>query len=136
MGTSPARPLEGCRVLVVEDEYLLADDIDKELRRRGARVVGPIADLREAEEQISRDGFDVALIDINLRGEQSWAIADELLRDKIPFGFVTGYGQEIVPERFRHTPMWQKPIDASEIAEGIQLLCPHQKRGQDLCKNM
>jgi DNA-binding response OmpR family regulator len=111
----------------VEDEYVLADDLHRELERRGARVVGPIADLREAGDQISRDGFDVALIDIDLRGERSWLIADELARDKIPFCFVTGYGPEIIPERFRHILMWQKPFNPSELAEQIRLLCPRQK---------
>jgi DNA-binding response OmpR family regulator len=68
--TEPARRgLSGCRVLIVEDEYFLADDLKKRLESCGAKVVGPIAELGAAQAQISRDGFDVAAIDVDLRGE-------------------------------------------------------------------
>jgi len=62
--------LNRCRVLVVEDEYLLAYDLEKALRDHGADVVGPIANLSEALSQVRRDGFDVAAIDINLHGQR------------------------------------------------------------------
>jgi hypothetical protein len=66
---------------------LLADDLKKELEAFGAKIVGPIANLGEAQDQVSGGNFDVAVIDINLSGERSWTIANELMRQKIPFGF-------------------------------------------------
>jgi CheY-like chemotaxis protein len=82
-------------VLIVEDEYFLADDIEKALIALGAHVIGPIADLEEAIEQISRGGFDVAVLDINLHGRATYVIADRLEQATIPFMFATGYSAEV-----------------------------------------
>ncbi len=127
IGSQPTRTLDGCRVLVVEDEFFLADDLDEELKRRGAKVVGPVAELGAAKDHISHDGFDVAVIDLNLHGELGWEIVDELVARKIPFGFFTGYGEGAIPERFRLVTKWEKPCDVSKIAHDIQLLCPNRK---------
>lgn len=126
--SEPARGLDRCRVLVVEDEYFLADDLRKGLESRGAKVVGPIAELGAAQAQVSRHGFDVAAIDINLGGELAWTLADELIRENIPFGFFTGYGAEAVPQRFRHVIRWEKPCDVSKVAEDVRLLCAVSKK--------
>jgi DNA-binding response OmpR family regulator len=82
--------LVGCRVLIVEDEYFIAHDLEQALKSHGATVVGPIAGLAEAEDQIANDGFDVAVIDLNLRGQLAYSLGDELMRRHIPFFFVTG----------------------------------------------
>jgi DNA-binding NtrC family response regulator len=127
--TQPARRvLDGCRVLIVEDEYFLADDLKKELESCGAKVVGPNAELHAAQAQISRDGFDVAAVDVDLRGEFAWPVADELIRENIPFGFFTGYGAEAVPPRFRHVIRLEKPCDPSKVADDIRLLCVISKK--------
>jgi DNA-binding response OmpR family regulator len=120
--------LEGCRVLVVEDEYFLADDLKKGLESRGAKVIGPIADLGTAQNQVSHDDFDVALIDLKLSDEFAWSVADELMREKIPFAFVTGYGADRIPKRFRHIIRWEKPCDMAQLAEDIHLLCAVSKK--------
>jgi DNA-binding NtrC family response regulator len=112
-----------CRVLIVEDEYFLADDIGRELRSTGAVVVGPIADLREAQVQVANDGFDVAVIDINLRDHLAWDVADELKRRCIPFIFVTGYGAEVIPERFAGVVRFEKPCDLSKVTAHVSQLC-------------
>jgi len=122
--------LEGCRVLVIEDEYFLADDLKKGLEARGAKVVGPIADLHAAQNQVSRDSFDVALIDLKLSDEFAWSVADDLMREEIPFAFVTGYGAEQIPKRFRHVRRWEKPCDITRLAEDIRLLCAGSKKTQ------
>ena len=75
-----AQPLRGCRVLVVEDEFFLALDLESELRARGADVVGLIGDLPQAKRCIEQLTFDVAVININLRGEDAYPVADELAR--------------------------------------------------------
>jgi DNA-binding NtrC family response regulator len=66
--------LTGCRVLVLEDEYFLAKDLERELTARGAIVVGPFAEISRAKDQVANGGFDVALIDIDLRGEPSFRL--------------------------------------------------------------
>jgi DNA-binding NtrC family response regulator len=108
----------------------LADDLKKGLEARGAKVVGPIADLRAAQNQVSRDHFDVALIDLKLSDEFAWSVADDLMREEIPFAFVTGYGAEQIPKRFRHVRRWEKPCDITRLAEDIRLLCAGSKKTQ------
>lgn len=112
-----------CRVLIVEDEYFLADDLAEALRARGAQVVGPIADLAEALSQVRRDGFDFAVIDINLRDEKAFPIADELTRQGIPFGFATGYDLDVIPERYRKLRRWEKPYDLQNITSEVVSFC-------------
>ena len=126
-GSEPVSGLDGCRVLVVEEEYFLADDLKNELEVRGAKVVGPIGNLGVAEDQVSRDHFDVAVIDVKLGNKLAWSIADELMRETIPFGFVTGYAAEVIPERFRNIVRWEKPCDMSKLTEDIRLLCAVSK---------
>jgi CheY-like chemotaxis protein len=103
--------LEGRRILVVEDEYYLADDIVRALRGRGAEVVGPVATVLQAERLLGEGGLDCAILDINLRGEMAYPVADRLADAGIPFLFATGYGSESIPERFRAIPQLQKPVD-------------------------
>ena len=127
MGSEPVRGLYGCRVLVVEDEYFLADDLKTRLESCGAKVAGPIANLGAVQDQVSRDDFDVAVIDINLHGEFTWSIADELIRGDIPFCFVTGYGAWSIPQRFRYIVRWEKPYEMSKLIEDIGMLCAVSK---------
>ena len=126
-GSEPVSGLDGCRVLVVEDDYLLADDLKKELEAHGTKVVGPIANLGVAQDQVSRGGFDVAVINVRLGNELTWSIADELMRGNIPFAFVTGYGAGAVLERFRYIVRWEKPYEMSKFIEDIRMLCAVSK---------
>jgi len=116
--------LRGCRVLVLEDEYLLADDLKQALTLRGAAVVGPIGNLAEASEQVGRDGFDVAVIDVNLNGKTAYAIADQSDCKGIPFVFTTGYSKEVIPARFRNVIRWEKPYNPEQIICDVAKLCP------------
>jgi DNA-binding NtrC family response regulator len=115
--------LAGCRVLVLEDEYFLANDLERELAARGAIVVGPFAEISRAKDQVANGGFDVAVIDIDLRGEPSFSIADELIHRRIPFIFVTGYGPEVLPARFQRVRRCEKPVYMSEVLEEVGQLC-------------
>ena len=102
--------LQGCRVLVVEDEYFLADDLRSELEAHGASVIGPVGNLPDALAEVERDGFDVAIIDINLHDEPAFVLADKLVRQNIPFFFTTGYGQDAIPSRFDNVVRWEKSL--------------------------
>ena len=117
-----AQLLRGCRVLVVEDEFFLALDLESELRARGADVVGLIGDLPQAKRSIERLTFDVAVININLHGEDAYPVADELARRQIPFVFATGYTAGAIPTRFQDVSHWEKPFAMQEFSKDIARL--------------
>lgn len=122
MTSHVARSIEGCRVLIIEDEYFLADDLAKALRLLGCKVIGPVAELSYAMS-IETGSFDLALIDINLRGCLAYPIAEELKRLGKPFIFVTGYGADAIPHRFRDVRRFEKPCDFETISAEISMLC-------------
>ncbi|MCB8837056.1 response regulator [Aurantimonas sp. VKM B-3413] len=112
--------LEGRTVLVVEDEYYVADDLRGALERLGARVAGPVPSPAEAWEQLSRTpDINVAVLDVNLRGELVYDLADELVRREILCVFATGYDGALIPDRFRDCPRWQKPFDPNVFARSL-----------------
>jgi DNA-binding response OmpR family regulator len=111
--------LEGKRILVVEDEYYLADDIVRALRSRGAEIVGPVATLSQAERLVSDGGLDCAILDINLRGEMGYPVADRLADAGVPFLFATGYSSDAIPARFSGVPQLRKPVDTVRLVELI-----------------
>ena len=111
------------RVLVVEDEYYTADDIARELERRGVEVLGPAPTLKEAIDIAKRaERIDAAVLDINLCGERSLPVAEILAARKVPFVFSTGYDEFVVPEAFRHIPRWQKPFSPSQLTTALMQL--------------
>lgn len=109
--------LRGCRVLVVEDEYLLADDLSFALTAAGADVLGPVPTVEEAIARISAEQrIDVAVLDVNLRGDMVFPVADALIARGIPFAFATGYDHEALPDRFTGVPRVEKPFKAHRVA--------------------
>ncbi|MEA1834361.1 response regulator [Methylobacterium durans] len=124
----PAIPASGdlahCRVLVVEDEYFLADDVARTLSAHGAEVVGPVGTLSEAEELARSRPLDAALLDINLKGEFSYRVAD-ILRDRnVSVVFTTGYGPSFIPPPYAHVPVWQKPTEVGDLVALLRAACP------------
>jgi DNA-binding response OmpR family regulator len=109
------------RVLVVEDEFWLADDVSKALSRAGCEVVGPFATVGAAFLRLESASLDAAILDINLRGEDVFPLASELRRRGIPYAFTTGYGKEVLPPEHRAVPRWQKPFDAAQMVRGFLL---------------
>lgn len=112
-------PLAGRRVLVVEDEYLLADDLAAALSRAGAEVVGPVATAQEAFALIVGDVPSLAVLDIKLPGGVVFPVAEALAGRGVPFVFATGYAAASVPARFRAVPHWQKPFDAAALVAAL-----------------
>lgn len=107
--------LSGRRVLVVEDELMVALLVEDMLIRAGCIVVGPFARVAEALAAASTEAIDVALLDIHLAGEKVFPVAHALERRVIPFLFVTGYGQSALP---RDRPDWEacaKPFQPNEV---------------------
>lgn len=125
MAISPTLPpqrtqLEGRRILVVEDEYFLADDIRNTLRGLGAEIVGPVGHLEDALK-ILHDGsiLDAAVLDVNIRSERIFPIARELKARNVPFVFTTGYDKIIVGPEFQDVPLLEKPIDLPAMAQKL-----------------
>jgi CheY-like chemotaxis protein len=104
------RKLQGARILVVEDEFLLAMDIESAIREEGGEIVGPIVNVKEAIATAGREALSAAVLDLNLRGEMSYPVAEVLDRRRIPFLFATGYSQNRLPKEFQHRPCLRKPF--------------------------
>ena len=111
------------RVLVVEDEYYLADDLRRALVRMGADVLGPVATRDEALATLADAArVDLAVLDINLRGESAFAVADALADRGVPFVFATGYDPSAVPARHCDVAVWQKPFRSDALVRALPLL--------------
>ena len=103
--------LRGRRVLVVEDEYLIAEDLREQLLSCGADVLGPVACVADALALLA-DGAepDLAILDIGLGGEKVYPVADALRTRGIPFVFATGYDVWVIPKRYADDPRTEKPV--------------------------
>ncbi|MDP9840404.1 CheY-like chemotaxis protein [Neorhizobium huautlense] len=115
----PNEALSGRTYLVVEDEYLVASDMQTMLESAGARVFGPVSDVRQAMEVLSEPSLeiDAAVLDINLHGEMVYPAAALLARRGTPFIFVTGYDCAAMPKEFSAAPCLSKPtVEADLIA--------------------
>ena len=112
-GDKPALPLRietGNRILLVEDEILVAMMMKDILSELGFAVIGPFSRLAEAMIAAVHEDIDAGIIDVNLGGEFVYPVADVLTARKIPFVFVTGYGVESIDGRFGHVPIVKKPV--------------------------
>ena len=105
----------GTRVLVVEDDYFIALSIADALDRNGFRVVGPLGGRREAMEAIRSEPPDLAVVDINLQGNLTFEVADALSEASVPFLFATGCEPDVIPERYRSVPVYQKPFIPDDL---------------------
>ncbi len=109
--------LHGTRILVAEDEYLLADDLRGALVDAGAEVLGPVPSVEQAAGLLGAESvIDFALLDVNLRGEMVFEIADALKERGIPFAFVTGYDRSAIPERYADVRIFDKPLRPEHVA--------------------
>lgn len=120
---SSDRPLSNRRILVVEDEYFIADEMRLVIEGAGGIVVGPFGDLSDTALNQACISIDAAVLDINIKGEMSFEIADKLRWRGIPFCFATGYDAEILPERFAEVLRIEKPFDAPELVKELIRFC-------------
>jgi len=116
--------LAGRRILIVEDEVILAWALQDMLGGYGCVVVGPAAGVADALALIGREAIDAAVLDVNLNREKCYPVADALIRAGIPFEFSTAYSAESIEETYRHHPSVQKPHSAPELAELLSSLLP------------
>ena len=115
----PAAPhadaLAGRRVLLVEDEALIAINVADMLETLGCVVVATAAKVEEALGAVERGGFDAVLLDVNLHNQNSFPVADALAARGVPFVFATGYGTHGLREDLRDRPVLQKPFRLREL---------------------
>ena len=119
---SSPNALKGLSILLVEDQALIAMDAEDALIKLGAASVSAHPSVRDAMTSLTASRPDFAVLDYNLDGETTGAIASELMRLKVPFLFVTGYGDSImIPDKFRSVPIVRKPISLRDLSEKIAL---------------
>ncbi|HUL88777.1 MAG TPA: response regulator [Pseudolabrys sp.] len=103
------------RVLVVEDEYLIRMLLEDMLEELGYAVAAAVGTISEAREIATNGEFNAAILDVNLDGQEIYPIADILAKRRLPFVFVTGYGERSLPEPYRGRPALQKPFQAEQL---------------------
>ena len=108
--------LWGRRVLVVEDDYLLAGELRSWLAGEGATVIGPVPRVDTALELLDHSPLpSLAVLDVNLQGRTVWPVADALMARDIPFVFVTGYDAEVIPHAYAQAPRAEKPVELRQL---------------------
>jgi DNA-binding response OmpR family regulator len=113
----------GYRILVVEDETLIAMEIATALEDLGCEVIGPASTL-ETALQLARETMpDAAILDITVRGGKTYPVANELLGRDIPFVLASGYGDWALPEALRDHPRLMKPFTTGELDARLKYLC-------------
>lgn len=112
------------RILIVEDEVLVAMHLEDLLTDMGHQVVGPATRINQAVELARKSEIDAAVLDVNLAGRNSFPVADILRQRGIPFVFATGYGAEGFVEGYRDEPTLRKPYEARDLMRAIATLFP------------
>ena len=117
--------LVGRRILVVEDEVMVAWALEDMLAHLGCAVVGPVARVNQALAMIEAEDVDAAVLDVNLDGEKSYRVADALTARGVPFVFSTGYNKNRLQTDYLAFPMLQKPFARSKLGDALmKLLTP------------
>ncbi len=114
--------LSGRRILVVEDEALVAMLVEDALLEAGAQVIGPVATVAQALALLERETPDAAVLDLNLAGENSTPVADALVKRGLPFVVATGYGAEGLPPNHARVPVLAKPYDPVDLTATLASL--------------
>ena len=112
--------LQGVRVLLVEDQMIVAMQIEDMLRAVGCEVVGPVGTLHAAIALAHEEALDLAVLDVNLDGEKVYPAAEELQARGIPFILATGYGESTLPEKWRNQPRLSKPYRREQLEQLVR----------------
>ena len=120
------------RILIVEDEPLIAMMLEDFLETLGHEVAGTCESVAEALEWVEKGGFDVAILDVNLKGERIWPVADRLREMGIPYILATGGHIEPPPEAHAEVPVLAKPFTMEAIDPVLRQACGEAAEGADL----
>ena len=122
-------PSARCRIIIVEDNYAVADGLKCGLEAHGHDVVGMAPSVTTAQALIEETPCDFAILDIDLKGESIVAVARELAERAIPFMFITGFGDTVtLPPDLANAPRLEKPADLNDVLATIAVSCPLKAR--------
>jgi len=113
------KALADCRILVVEDEMLIAMDVERMLLEQGCTVVGPTSTVARALKAIDAGAIDAAVLDVNLGREKIYPVAELLAERATPFVLVTGHSRESLPETLSDRPVISKPYQREELIRAL-----------------
>jgi two-component SAPR family response regulator len=116
----PPPVLQGRRVLVVEDQYLIAEEIRRAVTSLGGEVLGPVPRVDEARRLTRERKPDVAVLDVNLDDAVVYPLARDLRRLQVRLVFATGYDRSNLAPDFKHAPHVDKPVTAWSLAAALQ----------------
>jgi CheY-like chemotaxis protein len=119
-GEAMQSPLEGLRVLVVEDEAMISIALQEMLSDFGCEIAGTAARVQPALNLARNLELDLAVLDINVRGERVDPVGDVLAARGVPFIFATGYADAGIPPRFKSRPLVEKPYDSTGLLRALQ----------------
>ncbi len=120
MTATPVAILRGRRILVVEDEYMIAEEIEQTLSNAGAEILGPVPRIDDATRLIAAETqIDGALLDVNLGHEAIWPVVDILLARGVPLVLATGYDSGAIPPAHIHLPRCEKPMTGHTLIRAL-----------------
>ncbi len=122
--------LAGIKVLVIEDEPLILMLIEDLLADCGCVIVAVATNLEDAMSRVQEKSFDVAMLDVNLNGKQTFEVAKTIDSMQLPFVFSTGYGSVGIPPHLNHVPVLQKPFGEKELAAALAAVLWPQSQSQ------
>jgi CheY-like chemotaxis protein len=124
-----ANDLQGIRVLLVEDQMIIAMQIEDMLHAAGCEVVGPVGTLQAAITLAHEEALDLAVLDVSFDGEKVYLAAEELQARGIPFILATGYGESTLPEKWRNQPRLNKPFRREQLEQFLRSVTgrPHSR---------
>lgn len=112
--------LTGVRVLIIEDDYFIADEIQRTLSKHGAHIIGPTGEIGEAVAIVKSREIDCVILDLNLHGTMIFDLATLLRQRAVPFVFATGYDETVLPEALRDVPRFEKPVDLPALLLSVR----------------
>jgi CheY-like chemotaxis protein len=115
-------PLQGLRVFVVEDDFLVASTLSDWLVGWGCHVLGPISRVDAARRRARREQVDLALLDVNLAGTRVYPLVDDLAKRKVPVVLLTGYSPNSFPPGYQGLPCVKKPYSPRVLLQAIRNL--------------
>ena len=116
--------LVGRRILLVEDEVLIAMMLEESCLDAGCHVVGPFGRLAEAMDAAKTESADAAILDVNIAGEKIYPVAELLEQRGVPFLLLSGYGEQAVPAYRPHWPVCAKPFNIADVLGRLAALLP------------
>lgn len=121
--------LQGTRILIVEDDAIIAMMVEDMLTDLGCEIAGSAARVDVALVKARTLSIDLAVLDVNLDGEETFPVADILVERGIPFIFTTGYGPHVTANRFERAPTLQKPYESRALEQALARALERSNQG-------